>query len=381
MFGGYEYRYVGMLDKQIEDSLYREITTATYARYGTEPDGVIMDRIKAEWDAVKRTDLVPDIAFLHEFTTWMRIQHIPCQVRPGGSLIMYLLGIVLTNPLRAHHYCLRCHKTMWEDVPNGFDLEEPDNFWLTGEHRTCECGSAVVFCDGHDIPWQMVFGGVEHFFPQLQISLPADMEKLFPIFFEHHWLVSRFDAQLRPIGRKGPPGFQFLHTECSFVFDPKDFPETYYSKEITADIRDTALLSWRQLMLIDMIPDDLPEPRTFAELIANFCLIHGTGLWNENAKFMVERLNCSTVSLLSCQEDVFDYYCKHGYLEKNAWLIMRGCRFGTSGHYFADHSTEMVFAKDSWMLNQINQPGIVLWTRAYATEQILHQLKRFNMEG
>ena len=112
MFGGYEYRYGGMLDKQIEDSLYREILTATYDRYGTEPDCVIIDRIKSEWEAVKRTDLVPDIAFLHELTSWMRMRRIPCQVRPGGSLIMYLLGIVLTNPMKPHYCCPDCHKLL-----------------------------------------------------------------------------------------------------------------------------------------------------------------------------------------------------------------------------------------------------------------------------
>ena len=112
MFGRYEYRYGGMLDNQIEDSLYREILTATYDRYGTEPDYVIMDRIKEEWEAVKRTDLIPDIAFLHELTSWMRTQRIPCQVRPGGSLIMYLLGIVLTNPMKPHYCCPDCHKLL-----------------------------------------------------------------------------------------------------------------------------------------------------------------------------------------------------------------------------------------------------------------------------
>lgn len=380
MFESYKYQYNRLLDTQIESHLYSEILTALYNRYGSDPDAVIAKRIEAEWEAIKRTDIIADVAFLHEFTTWMRTQHIPCQVRPGGSLIMYLLGITLTNPLRAHRYCPRCNKVIWKNVQDGFDLEEPDDFWLTGEHRACECGSTTVICDGHNVPWEMVFGGVEYFFPQLQISLPTDMEKQFPTFFEHHWLVSRFDAQLRPIGRKGPPGFRFLHTECSFVFDPKDFPETYYSKEITADIRDAALLSWRQLMFADTIPDDLPEPRTFAELIANFCLLHGTGLWNENAKFMARRMNCSTVSLLHCQEDIFNYFSKHGYSEHDAWLIMRGCRFGTSRQDYTEHTAEMTFAKDAWMLDQINQQGIVIWTKAYAVEQLLHQLKRLDTE-
>ena len=134
-------------------------------------------------------------------------------------------------------------------------------------------------------------------------------------------------------------------------------------------------------MLADTMPEDLPAPRTFAELIANFCLIHGTNLWNEKAKFMVEKMDCSTVSLLHCQEDIFVYFCKQGYSEREAWLIMRGCCFSTSRHDYTDHTTEMTFAKDAWLLDQINQPNIVLWTRAYATEQILHQLKRLGMEG
>lgn len=380
MFEGYQCRYGGMIDKHIEDSLYAEIMTAVHARYGPNLDTQVSNRIEAEWEAIKRTDLIADTAFLHELTSWMRAQRMPCQVRPGGSLIMYLLGIVLTNPMKPHCFCPDCHKLLWENVPDGLDLAETDNFLLTGEHCACECGSTIVIGDGHNIPWQMVFGGAEHYFPQIQISLPANMETEFQSFFDSHWLVSQYDAQLRPIGRKDPPGVQFLHITCSFVFDPKDFPETYYSKEIIADIREEALLSWRQLMLADTIPDDLPAPHTFAELVANFCLIHGTSLWNEKAKFMVEKMDCSTVSLLHCQEDVFEYYCKNDYSEREAWLIMRGCRFGTSGHHYTDHTTEMAFAKDAWLLDQINQPSIALWTRAFATEQILHQLKRLNME-
>ena len=126
---------------------------------------------------------------------------------------MYLLGIVLTNPMKPHYFCSDCHKLLWENVPDGFDLEERDDYWLSGEHRACECGSVSVNRDGHSIPWQMVFGGVEHYFPVFQISLPTDMEKQFQSFFKSHWLVSQFDALLRPIGKKGPSGFRFLHTD------------------------------------------------------------------------------------------------------------------------------------------------------------------------
>jgi hypothetical protein len=156
-------------------------------------------------------------------------EHISVQIYPAGSLILYLLGVTLTNPLPSHIYCPDCCRVLWEDEPDGFDLTLPDLYWLMDEHCACECGSSTVICDGHNIPMEMVFGGTEDFTPHFHI-----------------------------------------------VFE--DESGTYYEGAITENIRDLALSSWRQLMMSDCIPDDLQTPRTFAELIANFCLIHGTGL-------------------------------------------------------------------------------------------------------
>lgn len=318
-------RYTGLTSQQMEEPLHAKIQSALHNRYGPNPDIAVRKRVAEEWAAIKRTGIVATVAFLHEIASWARKQHVSIQIYPAGSLILYLLGVTLTNPLPSHSLCLICNEISWEDAPNGLDLSVPDLSWLMDEHCACECGSSTVVCDGHDIPLEMVFGGAEDFTPH------------FHIVFEE---------------------------------------EAYHKGATTADTRDLALSSWRQLMISDNIPDDLPAPRTFAELIANFCLIHGAGLWNEDAKFMVERMQCSTVCLLHCQEDVFRYYTDHGYSEKEAWIILRKICSGEYQPYFAEHTTEMVYSKDAWLLNLLNQQGIRLLSKAYVVEYIMHHLIR-----
>lgn len=320
-------RYTGLTAQQMEERLHAEIQSALYNRYGPNPDIAVRKRVAEEWAAIKRTGIVATVAFLHEIASWARKQYVSIQIYPAGSLILYLLGVTLTNPLPSHIYCPNCCRVLWEDEPDGFDIAPPDMFWFMNEHCACECGSATVICDGHNIPMEMVFGETEDFVP-------------------HFYIV--FEAE----------------------------SGTYYEGAITENIRDLALSSWRQLMMSDSIPDDLPAPRTFAELIANFCLIHGTGLWSENAKFMVEKMQCSTVCLLHCQEDVFRYYTDHGYSKKEASIILRKICAGEYQTYFAEHNTEMIYGKDAWLLNVLNQQGIRLLSKAYVVEYILHQLNR-----
>ena len=320
-------RYTGLTAQQMEEQLYVEIQSALYSRYGPNPDVIVKQSVDEEWNAIKRTGLVATVAFLYEIVSWARQEHVSVQIYPGGSLILYLLGVTLANPLPSHSLCPNCRRVLWEHESDGFDLTMPDLFWLTNEHCACECGSSTVVCDGHDIPLEIVFGGTEDFTPHFHI-----------------------------------------------VFEEES--DADYKGVTTADIRNLALSSWKQLMMSDSIPDDLPAPRTFAELIANFCLIHGTGLWNEDAKFMVEKMQCSTVCLLYCQEDVFRYYLNHGYSEKEAWIILRKICTGEYQPFFAEHTSEMVYDKDAWLLNLLNQQGLRLLSKAYVVEYILHQLNR-----
>ena len=77
MFEGYKYRYSRLLDTQIEEYLYADILTALHTRYGPNPDAAIWKRIEDEWNAIRRTDTVADVAFLHEYVSWAKKKHLP----------------------------------------------------------------------------------------------------------------------------------------------------------------------------------------------------------------------------------------------------------------------------------------------------------------
>ena len=115
-------RYTGLTSQQMEEPLHAKIQSALHNRYGPNPDIAVRKRVAEEWAAIKRTGIVATVAFLHEIASWARKQHVSIQIYPAGSLILYLLGVTLTNPLPSHSLCLICNEISWEDAPNGLDL-------------------------------------------------------------------------------------------------------------------------------------------------------------------------------------------------------------------------------------------------------------------
>ena len=107
-----------------------------YGKYGLTPDYEMIKRVKEEWEAMKNSDSILDIAMLNEFVLWLKKERIPYWMSgtAGSSFILYLLGITRGNPLKPHFYCLECKHVDW--VPNyrsGFAIEIERYNSLCGE--------------------------------------------------------------------------------------------------------------------------------------------------------------------------------------------------------------------------------------------------------
>ena len=103
-------RYTNMNRKEIECDLCDEIQNKLQEKYGENPDSLITQRFEEEWNAVKLSDMIFDIAALYEIALWLKQNNYPYWLRgtAGSSFLLYLLGITQGNPLPSHCYCPKC---------------------------------------------------------------------------------------------------------------------------------------------------------------------------------------------------------------------------------------------------------------------------------
>ena len=92
MMDGYEYKFLGLSDTEIEERLFAYVIDALHDKYGNNPDRQIIKRIDEEWETIKQISLIKEIAFLYEFTSWLRKEKYSYLLldESAGSFILYL---------------------------------------------------------------------------------------------------------------------------------------------------------------------------------------------------------------------------------------------------------------------------------------------------
>ena len=184
MLMDFEYMFSGLSAFEVECKLRQIIENALYQKYGDKPDELIKKRIIDEWAAMERSDTVLDVAALYELVIWLKKNNHPYWMRgcAGSSFILYLLGITFGNPLPPHYHCPVCHSVQWEtDYLDGFDLSKK---------KTCEQDKATLIPDGHNVPWQTLWGYGEHV-PEFDIVLPKNLRDDFLVILKNHWLQKK----------------------------------------------------------------------------------------------------------------------------------------------------------------------------------------------
>ena len=121
------------------------------------------------------------MAFLHEFTRWLRAERLPYVMSGSGgtSLILYLLGVTFGNPLPSHLFCPRCGRIQWmPEYEDGFDIPK-------GQHVCPDDGTAMMG-DGHDLSWELLWELEEPNDSLLWIQIPLQVFRLLPDLLKNH---------------------------------------------------------------------------------------------------------------------------------------------------------------------------------------------------
>ena len=352
-------KYAGMTTGEITEKFRCDIDTALHQRYGDDPDAVIIKRVEDEWDALIHSGTLLDAATLYELTLWLRENRSPYWMNgcAGSSFLFYLLGMTFGNPLPPHRYCPKCHRVDWESYifRDGFDL--PD--------LSCESDGSPRIRDGHDIPYQMLWGYRE--FGEYQIKVVEPLVDPLLQILDLHWL--------RKSGAK-PAQHEQLSTliyysnitiEC--FLDPLEIRPSFHDVEVTADDVDFAL--GEAGMLINEVFSEehleIPQPMDFADLLSSLGLRE---VLDEKTRILWE-LGYTASDLICFRDDVFRYLLDHGFSEEDAWKGMQECRKGRGLPIITD---EMQKSRDKWVIDRC-ESILSLFPKAHALEYILFKMR------
>ena len=367
MLMDFEYMFSGLSTFEVECKLRQIIENALYQKYGDKPDELIKKRILDEWAAMERSDTVLDVAALYELVIWLKKNHHPYWMRgcAGSSLILYLLGITFGNPLPPHYHCPVCHSVQWKtDYLDGFDLPKK---------KTCEQDKATLIPDGHNVPWQTLWGYGEHI-PVFDIDLPKNLRDDFLVILKNHWLRKKeSDDAFSPKMESEKLSASLSNLNLMFRLDCSSIHKTFHNKTVDASCVKISLSAWQTLLdyYDGYNEQSILGTNTFADLITFSGIIHATGAWDDEAVFMNRYLDYAPSELIAFRDDIFHYLIAHGFLEKDAW---RGMNYVRKGLDLPVITEEMKHSRDKWVMDRCKRIEY-LFPKAHAVENIMFRLK------
>lgn len=360
--------YRGKLPEEISTLLWTDIQSALSARYGTTPDQSISERVHQEWLAMEQSNTVLDVAALYELTIWLKANNIPYWMRgcSGSSLILYLLGITCGNPLPPHYYCPKCHQIRWDTGHlDGLDLPQD---------KLCEQDGTPLIPDGHNIPWQTLWGYGELIPAFFDMGLPTYLCDDFVKALEKHWLNQyRSAADFDMLNDTDRIGKYFFNICFMFILDDIVIHKSFHTKIVNASCVQMALSAWQTLLNYTKQYDDemMPPPDSFADLISFLGITCSTGTWDEATYSMSTHLGYELYDMIAFRDDIYQYLLAHGFLEKDAWRGMERVRKGLELPVITE---EMRISRDKWVLNRCDRIAYLI-SKAHVVEYILFRLK------
>lgn len=366
MTNEFEFIFSDLSALEVEDKLRQIIDTALVQKYGKKPDELIVKRITEEWTAMERTNVIHDVAALYELAVWLKQNRYPYWMRScsGSSFILYLLGITTGNPLPPHYYCPKCKSVQWQTLyTDGFDLPQD---------TICTNDDTPLMSDGHNIPWQTLFGYGD-FDPIFDMDLPSDLYESVQIDWASHWMknINSNDVPINPYEGKRNC-IKLSNLSLMFHLDSEEISNTFYNHEYTSADREYMLLEWNLLINDEAdFANDIPEPDSIADLISLFGLSYSAGAWDEATACMVDEMGYSPADMIAYRDDVYRYLLDHSFLEKDAWQGMNRVRKGLDFPVITD---EMRQARDKWVLSRCERIGY-LFPKAHAVEYMFFTLK------
>lgn len=353
---------------QCEETLQNLVDKELSARYGNNPDPIILERVREEWNAMARTGTLLDMAALYEISLWLKDNGHPyyAQHATGSSFIGYLLGISSANPLPPHFYCPKCQKVQWDfDIADGYDLPK--------DHICSEDG-ATLLVDGHNIPWQMLWGYGDYepwFYIEIVKDAYADLVRYIQQDGRFAQMLAAPQLKEDHFGNKC---IFFPQVRIYFSLKPTSGTNDFHSRTVdphyATDAKSVSLItdSYRfsgKLMAKQFIP------KSFGDIVFLDGMASRSNKIDPVEYFMCRHMGYHLTDLMVFPESVYQYLLTHECSPEDAW---RGSVQVRRGRGLPYTTREMELARDKWVLSQCARTHY-LCCKADILERIFYKLK------
>lgn len=302
----------------MKKQLWNKAFDAMRERYGNPAPIEITNRLLTEQTEMKDTDMIVyfDMLSVLVFEAKKQGEHIRVRGGTGASFVAYLMGATEINPLKPHYYCPDCRTVIFDkSVDDGWDLPK----------KLCSCGQEMQK-DGHDIPFE-TYRHVVHRNTSFDVSMSPKFWHAAKSIIKEYFK----DYDISATERKENCIITYTITSdksaCTVTFLADTEFEQYQALECATatsfervNFSQNEVLTEFQLGNTDGIPEfrtnfykDMVEevsPGSFYDLIQIAGLSHGTGVWLDNAKELINQ-GIPVRNVIAYRDDVFNHIEKH----------------------------------------------------------------------
>ena len=298
----------------MKKQLWNKAFDAMRKRYGNPAPIEIMNRLLTEHAEMKETEMIVYLDMLSVLASEAKKQgeHIRVRGGTGASFVAYLLGATEINPLKPHYYCPKCGAVIFEGGgDDGWDLPK----------KVCSCGKEMQ-TDGHNIPFE-TYRHVVHRNTSFDLSMSPKFWREAKTVIKEYFKDCELTTTEREENRIITYTVTSDKSDCAFTFLADTEFEQYQALErATAtsfervNFLQNKVLNEFRLGNTDGIPEfrtgfykDMAEevsPNSFHDLIQIAGLSHGTGVWLDNAKDLINQ-GIHVSKVIAYRDDVFNH--------------------------------------------------------------------------
>ncbi len=302
----------------MKKQLWNKAFDAMRKRYGNPVPIEIINRLLTEQAEMQNTDMIVYFNLLAVLSSEAKKQgeHIRVRGGTGAAFVAYLLGATEINPLKPHYYCPECGTVFFDNgVDDGWDLPR----------KTCSCGKEMQ-TDGHDIPFE-TYRHVVHRNTSFDLSMSPNFWRAAKSVIKDYFKDCHLTATEREANRIITYTVTSDKSVCTFTFLADTEFEQYQALERATGVAfervsfsQPEVLTEFQKGNTDGIPEfrtdfykDMAEevsPKSFYELIQIAGLSHGTGVWFNNAKDLINQ-GVPVSKVIAYRDDVFNLIANH----------------------------------------------------------------------
>lgn len=350
----------------LKEELESRIQKALGEKYGPAPDQVINKRVEEEKKAIERTGSAADLVSFINIINWVKEKKSPYWVAgaSGSSFILYLLGITRGNPLPPHLYCPKCKKTYFGVLSgDGFDRYCTTEPWT----NNCDCGNELIG-DGHNIPWQVLWGYGNRRI-SFAVRIPEGLKEALNNEIDDLW-AGESDVTVQAGLSDDVEHFENIEIDYMTGNLPEKINEHYPDEaEIQGSID-----HWKDILETNHEDKPgIPAPDDFEDLIYDFGHLHSSGSWNKKTKFLCDEFGYRPAAIPAFRDDVFKYYLRHHKDEETAWKIMESVRKG-KGVPVEEGAPDDKNSPDQWEGYVFDNMTKYLFPKAHAVEYVLYRI-------